>query len=186
MEHDVFMNRHYNTPGQAHELTFSVYRCQNLFLNTNASELFLKELAATRDECSFRLWAYVIMPNHVHLLLWPLEKNYKIEMITKIIKGRMAKKHIHSIEESDDTDSLETYRVIEKGVNKYRIWQRGGGFDRNLWNPKAVHASIEYIEANPVRRMLARSPAEYQWSSAYARETGKGVVPDVFNMPVKL
>jgi putative transposase len=186
MERDIFRNRHYNTPGHAHELTFSVYRCQNLFLNTNACELFLSELVAAREEYSFRLWAYVIMPNHVHLMLWPLENHYSIELITKTIKGRVAKKHIHSIEESDDTAILETYRVVEKGVKKYRIWQRGGGFDRNLWNPKAIHASIEYIEANPVRKMLVKSPAKYRWSSAHARETGKGVLPDEFNIPVKL
>jgi len=58
--------------------------------------------------------------------------------------------------------------------------------DRTLWNPKAIHDSIGYIEANPVRLKLISSSEEWLWSSARARKTGKGVVPDVYTMPVKL
>lgn len=68
----------------------------------------------------------------------------------------------------------------------FRFWQPGGGFDRNLWEPKAIHAAIGYIEANPVRKKLAINPEEYQWSSAYARRMNAGLVPDYFNIPVIL
>ena len=61
-----------------------------------------------------------------------------------------------------------------------------GGFYRNLWNGIAIHKSIEYIEANPVRRKRAAIPSEYGWSSAYARERESGLIPDRFNMPVAL
>ena len=37
---------------------------------------------------------------------------------------------------------------------------------------------------NPVRKKFAAVPEEWQWSSAYARKTGTGVIPDIFNMPV--
>jgi hypothetical protein len=40
----------------------------------------------------------------------------------------------------------------------FRFWQAGGGFDRNLWNPKAIHSSIKYIEENPVRAGLVKNP----------------------------
>jgi putative transposase len=66
----------------------------------------------------------------------------------------------------------------------FRFWQHGGGFDRNLWNAKAIHDAINYIEANPVRRGLASAPENYRWSSSYARVRNQGVVPDTFNMPV--
>jgi hypothetical protein len=62
----------------------------------------------------------------------------------------MAKRYIKFHKENKCTDLLQEYRVIEKGVVRYRIWQKGGGFDRNLWNGKAIHNSIGYIEANPV------------------------------------
>ncbi len=155
MEKKLFKNTHYNTPGHANELTFSAYRRQNVFLDKRACELLLNELQAARKEFVFRLWAFVVMPNHVHLLLWPLEATYAIESINKAIKGRMAKRYIKFHRENSCIDFLHKYRVIEKGVELYRIWQRGGGFDRNLWNAIAIHKSIEYIEANPVRKRLA-------------------------------
>jgi putative transposase len=186
MEKQLFKNAHYNTPGHAHELTFSVYRGKNLFQDRQACELFLAELKTAREEFAFRLWAYVIMPNHVHVLLWPMESVYKIECITKAIKGRMAKRYIGIITVNQNADFFEEYRANKKGVESFRIWQRGGGFDRNLWNPKAVHQSIAYIEANPVRKNLVVCPEEYPWSSAHARENRTGLIPDQFSMPVTM
>jgi hypothetical protein len=48
----------------------------------------------------------------------------------------------------------------------------------------AIHESIKYIEANPVRKKLSDSPEKYLWSSAFARANNIGIVPDKFNMPV--
>jgi putative transposase len=174
---------HYNIPGHAHELTFSVYRRRNLFYDRIACEFFLGELALARNEFRFGLWAYVLMPNHVHLLLWPATGS-KIETIAKAIKGRMAKRYVQEFREQGTLEKLNLFRVVEKGVSIIRIWQRGGGFDRNLFNPVAIRDSIEYIEANPVRKALCGSPGEYRWSSAWARVKDEGVVPDTFHMPV--
>jgi putative transposase len=186
MEKKLFKNVHYNTPGHAHEVTFSAYRRLNIFMDTNACEMLLSELETARHEFVFRLWAYVIMPNHVHLLIWPSESVYKIELINKAIKGRMAKRYIKFYERAGNIYELNAYRIVENGINHYRIWQRGGGFDRNLWNAQAIHQSIEYIEENPVRKKLAVSPERYLWSSAYARENNYGLVPDQFRLPVLL
>ena len=66
----------------------------------------------------------------------------------------------------------------------FRFWQAGGGFDRNLWNAKAIHNSIKYIEYNPVRAGLVNAPEEWQWSSAHARSTNKGLLPDDLDIPI--
>jgi putative transposase len=186
MSKKLFRNRHYNTPGHAHELIFSCYRRIPFFNDKLACEKFLFELNQGREDFSFLLWAYVIMPNHIHLLIWPTKNDYNIAKITKSIKGRLAKKYLTHLKETKNTFILNQCSVVEKGMNKHRFWQRGGGFDRNLWNPKAIHDSISYIEANPVRSKRVSSPEEWLWSSARARKTGKGVVPDVYTMPVKL
>jgi putative transposase len=54
------------------------------------------------------------------------------------------------------------------GKEAVRFWQRGGGYDRNLWEPRYVWEMIDYIHANPVRRGLCRRPEEWPWSSARA------------------
>ena len=43
-----------------------------------------------------------------------------------------------------------------------RFWQAGGGYDRNVWEPKILLAMIEYIHNNPVRRGLASQSAELE------------------------
>ena len=65
-----------------------------------------------------------------------------------------------------------------------RFWQAGGGFDRNLWNAKAIHSSVNYIEYNPVRAGLVNAPEDWQWSSARTRYTNKGLLPDNLDIPV--
>jgi hypothetical protein len=92
---------------------------------------------------------------------------------------------LHCIE-NEKSDKLDSYKVKENKATLNRIWQAGGGFDSNIWNPEVVHHSINYIEANPVRKKLSIAPETYKWSSEYPRVNDKGVIPDVFNMPVKM
>jgi hypothetical protein len=115
-----------------------------------------------------------------------LEHDYRIDVINKAIKGRMAKRFIQFYKENCTIDILKDYRASERGNGQYRVRQTGGGFDRNLWNPMAIHQAIEYIEANPVRRKPAISPEQYRWSSSYARATREGVIPDSFCLPMAL
>jgi putative transposase len=56
------------------------------------------------------------------------------------------------------------------GTVSYRFWQRGGGYDENLFNDDKVWDKIDYIHANPVRRGLCIHPADWEWSSFRAYE----------------
>src|SRR5262249_35808732 len=55
--------------GHLHFITFSCYRRLPLLKSTRARDLFVRELARVRDEDKFRLLSYVVMREHVHLLL---------------------------------------------------------------------------------------------------------------------
>jgi putative transposase len=176
---------HYNTPGHAHALTFSCYKQRDYLRDQNACELLLLELQSVRAEHRLQVWAYVFMPNHVHLLIWPTESEYSISRIQNDIKGRMAKRYRDYVLLNEPA-RFRSFLLRERGREVFRFWQHGGGFDRNLWNATAIRRSIEYIEENPVRKGLASSPEEYRWSSAYARESGTGLVPDRFRVPVAM
>ncbi len=125
------------------------------------------------------------MPHHVHLLLWPLNVSYDIGKITSGFKGTMAKRYRGYLLEHNREQHV-FFIIRENEEEQFVFWQKGGGFDRNLWNAKAIHDSIGYIEANPVRSRLAESPEEWEWSSVYARVHNKGTVPDTFALPVVL
>lgn len=175
--------KRYDVPGHARELTFSCYQRYKYFQDENACSFFLNELEKARNLFSFKLWAYVIMPNHIHLLIWPQNSTYKMSTMLQSIKGKTStyyKKYLAQI----NPKLYESYLVKEKGKEIFKFWQAGGGFDRNLWNGKAIHNSIKYIENNPVRSNLVSQPEDWKWSSAFSRCTDLGVVPDRFMIPV--
>ncbi len=177
--------RHFNSPGHAHELTFSCYHRQSYFRDNIACEMFLEEVEKSRKIYNFKLWAYVVMPHHVHMLLWPLDKNYDIGKIESGMKGIIAKRYQKYLLEFK-CNTYESFIVTEGNEKQFVFWQRGGGFDRNFWNTIAIYNSINYIEANPVRSHFVALPDEWQWSSAYARTHKIGVISDVFTMPIAM
>jgi putative transposase len=175
--------KHYDEPGHAHELTFSCYHRQPYLNDPLLCDLLLDELNQSRQHHHYRLWAYVLMPNHVHLLIWPYNKTYKIADIFQKIKGKASKMY-RDIIIKKKPECFEAFCVTRNGEKSFRIWQAGGGFDRNIWNSKPIHHSIEYIEGNPVRADLVEFPEEWKWSSARARIKGGGIVPDRVDIPM--
>lgn len=177
--------KHYNIPGHAHELTFSCNNREGYLLDSKACEFFITEFVKFRDEFIFKILAYVLMPNHVHLLLWPLNLTYNIAEILGDIKGRMSKNHRDYLLINNPA-RYDHLCVFDKSKKRkvFRFWQPGGGFDRNLWNSVPIYNSIQYIEANPVRKKLALKSSDYRWSSAYARKNNVEPVADLFDIPI--
>jgi REP element-mobilizing transposase RayT len=96
----------------------------------------------------FRLHAAVVMPDHVHLLLTPLQDmdgwSIGLPAILKLIKGASA-----------------------RGVNKLLrncgpVWQEES-FDHVLRSQESLEQKLEYIRQNPVRRGLVKKPEDYPW-----------------------
>jgi putative transposase len=62
---------------------------------------------------------------------------------------------------------LQQLTVRERpGKYCFRFWQEGPGFDRNLFSPQPIAASMEYIHMNPVKRNLSQKAVDFKWSSA--------------------
>ncbi len=85
--------KHYNIPGHAHYLTFSCYHRFDYLSDLDSCSIFIEELDHARSELQFHLWAYVLMPNHVHLLIYPYRQVYKISIILQAVKGRTSKRY---------------------------------------------------------------------------------------------
>jgi putative transposase len=163
--------RHFDEPGHAHYLTFSCFRNQRFLKSARACQWLVDALAAAKQEQPFDLWAWVFMPEHVHLLLCPRAGTSISAILTAIKKpvGRIAaawvrKKTPHFIPRMLDTQP--------GGGQVLRFWQRGGGYDRNIITIRELREKIGYIHKNPVRRGLVASPADWPWSSYAAWQTG--------------
>jgi putative transposase len=171
--------KHYNTINHAHELTFSCYEKRCYLMDPRACEIFLEEFGRAKIVHKFKIWAYVLMPDHVHLLLKPEETQYNIAKILNDIKGRMAFLYRdYFLKSKPEKFNVFCIEDTSKDREVFRFWQPGPGYDRNFWNAEAIKNSIRYIEANPVKDMLVEKPSDYRWSSAYARFNNTGLVPD--------
>ena len=156
--------KRFNIPGHAHGLTFSCYRAQPLLACNHARSLFADSLNLTSIKYNIDVWAYVFMPEHVHLLIYPREENYSISTILKSMKQATSQAYIHWCRENRP----ENLTMMATGEDHpmHRFWQKGGGYDRNFWNPKEIRKLIDYIHMNPVRRGLVENPEDWEWSSA--------------------
>jgi len=161
--------KHYHEPGDFHELTFSCYRRMSLLTNDpwrgDLSRCVDDALAAEK----FHLLAFVFMPEHVHLLVWPTLPGASAQCISRFllaVKMRSSQQVKARLVNSGGR-LLSRLTVRERpGRTVFRFWQEGPGYDRNLQTEDAVRASIEYIHLNPVRRGLCKSPVDWPWPSA--------------------
>ncbi|MFQ5492121.1 MAG: transposase [Phycisphaerae bacterium] len=125
-------------------------------------------LDATRRKHDLELWAYVVMPEHVHLLIYPTQKMYDISKILTTLKQPVAKKATLLVQREAPGFAGRMTDRQPNGKVSLRFWDRGGGYDRNLWSPAYVWETIDYIHHNPVRRGLCDSPVDWHGSSAVA------------------
>ena len=88
----------YDEPGHARFLTFSCYHRLPLLSKDRSRRWFADALAAARLKHGFELWAWVIMPEHVHLILWPRPPVPAISAILQAIKQPVGQRALAFLE----------------------------------------------------------------------------------------
>jgi len=151
--------------GEAREFTFCCYKRFPFLGNDRTRKWFVGALNSAKEKYPFDLWAYVIMPDHVHLLLYPRDPALKLGPVVGEIKEEVGRKTVSHLRRFAP-EWLSKISVQEGKRQRHRIWQPGGGFDRNATEIRTLHYMINYIHANPVRRGLVERPEDWYWSSA--------------------
>jgi putative transposase len=167
--------RSWNEPGHAHFLTYSCFQRLPLLTRDRTRRWVLDALDATRRELDVALWVYVIMPEHVHVLLCPRRPSYEMRRILVALKRPVSDAAREYLEQSEDDKWLDRLSVEYPSRRVFRFWQSGGGFDHNVFREKTVPAVVDYIHANPVRRGFVAQPTDWEWSSARFWETWPSV-----------
>jgi len=108
------------------------------------------------DRLRYRLIAWCIMPNHVHVLIDPKEALGKIVQSWKSYTGRWA---------------LKRNAELGLGVPGEKLWMRDY-WDRYIRDETHYMQAVDYIEKNPVKAGLCKSPEDWPWSSARFRKHG--------------
>jgi len=155
-----------NEPGHAHFLTFSCWQRLPLLSKDRSRQWVADAINQVRDELNLAIWAYVIMPEHVHLLMLPRNREYEMRRILAAIKAPVSRAAKSYLIEAGETQWLKRLTMHHGDREVFRFWQPGGGYDTNLWSERPIREIIDYIHANPVRRGLAVRPIDWEWSSA--------------------
>ncbi|HEX9745547.1 MAG TPA: transposase [bacterium] len=158
--------KRYDVPGQAHVLSFNCFKNRPFLINDIFKQYMVEAINNVSAHDDIHVWSWVIMNNHVHLLIYPVGSCYSISDFLKSLKQSVARKAIRFIKEhkADYLAQLETGFVSPK----YRFWQQGGGFDRNIRSLDNIRNIVEYIHENPVRKGYVDQAIDWDWSSARA------------------
>ena len=129
-------------------VTSATYNRRRLFQVSANADLFIETLQHYRRLGHFKLHAFVVMPDHVHLLLTPLD--IALERAVGLIKGGFS------------------HRV----GSKFPVWQRGFT-DHRIRDREEFVVRREYIHQNPVRARMVERAEDYRYSSAYRLANGE-------------
>jgi REP-associated tyrosine transposase len=128
-------------------VTFSTWQRRRLFVVESYVRLFLKTLYGYRRQGRYELHSFVLMPEHVHLLLTPA-LDVTLERAIQLIKGGYS-------------------HALGREIGRKReAWQRGFT-DHRIRNDQDFMHHRNYIHQNPVARKIVNDPREYRYSSAF-------------------
>jgi putative transposase len=155
-----------NTPGHSHFVTFSCFRRQPFLVKDRCLQWLADAIVRAQRLHHFCLLAYAFMPEHVHLLIRPIEASYDISDILTSIKVPVARKARRFVLRNAPEFLPYMLDVQPNGDQDIRFWQRGGGYDRNIFSVEELWEKIDYIHQNPLRRGLVMDAIDWFWSSA--------------------
>jgi len=155
--------------GHLHFLAFSCYQRRPLLDMPAARDFFLSSLDEIRNRHHFDLRGYVVMPEHVHLLLSePPEQTISVAL--KALKQRISRDFRGGIPRSNKHSLPVVLRTL--AIDLPRFWEPRF-YDFNVYTQEKLIEKLKYIHASPVRRGLVDHPAAWIWSSYRFYETGE-------------
>jgi putative transposase len=164
------------TDDRARFITFSCYLRLALLGNAAIRDLLAGILADVARHEPWRIIAWVFMPEHVHLLLRPAPDQTSLTHGLWEFKRASARAVITRWR----TLKAPILTRITNTAGRPQFWQRGGGYDRNIWTAEELNEKTRYIHHNPVKRGLVEREDDWAWSSArWYRGDLTGPVPVV-------
>jgi len=141
--------RRYPDAHSLHFITFSCYRRQKRLDTPGARDWFVTVLERTRKWYGFYVVGFVVMPEHVHLLISEPERKMlpiAIQMLKQSVSRKLGKGQFWQVRYHDDLVTDEDHRT----------------------------QALRYIHRNPVKRKLVERPEDWKWSSFDHHATGIG------------
>lgn len=139
-------------PGYPHHVTQRGNRRQTVFFSDEDYLHYTDLLAESTALSGTEVWAYCLMPNHVHLVMVPTNEDG--------LRAALGEAH-----------RRYTRRINFRNGWRGHLWQER--FHSFVMDERYLLATVRYVELNPVRARLCRSPGDWVWSSARAHLEGR-------------
>jgi putative transposase len=162
--------RHYDHLNSVRFITFSCYHRNILLALPAVVDLFLNTLRDIRRQYALRIFGYVVMPEHVHLVLHPPE-SLKLGPVIGELKSKSASR----ILAGTFMTLPDNCRGFRNNRAKWFFWQPRC-YDHNCRMRDTILEKINYCHTNPVKRGLVTEPGQWFWSS-YNWYAGMSDVP---------
>jgi len=134
----------YTVAGQVYFMTICAYLGQKPFVRGDLNRLIIDTLREEQERQHCVVYAYCLMPDHLHFLVSPVEHGISVLQFTDQFKGKATNR---------------SWSVGWRG----KLWQPRY-YDHIVRTDESVQAIAEYIIHNPVRRELVEQPDEWPWS----------------------
>ena len=141
--------KHRASSGSSYFVTTKCWQGRGVFDVAENAEILLATLFHYRDAGAYLLHEFVVMPEHLHLLLTPCATT-TLERAVQLIKGG------------------SSHRIHEQRERRSEVWQKGF-YDWTVRDIADWNAKVEYIRMNPVRARLVALAEEWPYSSASKR-----------------
>jgi len=166
------MSRKYkfHNPSAVYFISFATVYWMDVFSRQVYFSVFAESLDYCRKEKGMEIYAYCIMPSHIHLLFRAANENPSD--LIRDFKGFTARKMIQTIQENPQESRKEwLVSMMEKAgkensnVVKHQFWQQHNK-PIELWTDKVIQQKIDYIHNNPVQAGFVTDPVDWKYSSA--------------------
>ena len=156
----------YHESGQSHFVTFSCYQRKPKFSDNRLYDLFPVRLEAMRRQFQMRIYGYVVMPEHVHLLVSEPEQGTLADAMHSLKlsfskRARILTRAQVSVQPKDANLGHQHQQAL--GPDE-PFWQKRY-YDRNVRSVREFGIKLRYLHRNPVKRGLVREPGDWKWSS---------------------
>ncbi|MBL0146592.1 MAG: transposase [Chitinophagaceae bacterium] len=159
--------------------TFTCYKWISLFEKTNSYDLIYNWFNVIKQKYNAEVIAYVIMPNHVHCILYFKDAGFNLNSIISNGKRFMAYEIIKRLQQTNQTEILNVLSAAVSDREKkkgqlHKVFEES--FDaKAIFSEPFLHQKINYIHSNPVsgKWNLAEDFTKYVHSTASFYELGK-------------
>jgi len=161
-------------PTHPHFITCTVLHWIPLFTRPESVNILFESFRHLQQHDNFKLFAYVILENHLHLVAASDDISQSIKKF-KSYTAKALLELLHANKAKTILDQLAFYKKAHKTETSYQVWQEGSAW-KLIQSEEMMIERINYIHNNPLKRGYVDEAAHWRYSSARNYENKEGLI----------